>query len=542
MLQKTAILLLMISSLGGMLSAQPLSIFDDFEGNGTITTWAPDGLGIDLSLPNPQPGADNASATVMEYHDTGGQYANVRFDAANNFDLSIHHIFSLKIYVPTSGLTGSAPQQVSLKLQDGTLAQPWTTQTEIIKSIVLDQWQILTFDFGSDPYINFDNNSAAPTQRNDLNRVLIQVNGENNTDQVLAYIDDVAYIDTTTSDPGFDYLVWADEFDGTGPINTELWWHQTQLPNNGTSWWGGELQHYTDRTENAYLADGKLHLVAKKESYTDQGINKQYTSARLNSKMVFTYGRVEVRAKLPTGDGTLPAIWMLGQNINEPGAYWQTQGYGEVLWPACGEIDIMEHWGANLNHVSSATHTPSSHGNTVNVGSQSIPTATTDFHLYSLEWTQERLTFAVDGQVHLVYQPPVRDADTWPFDAPMYLLLNIAILPTIVPSFTETTMEIDYLRVYQADAPTSTVPPQAEPIQLYPNPFRETMSLHLPAAIGRDIQFSLYDPTGRLIKHYSRRIDQPKVLLEGLGEIPSGIYFLQFTYQGIPRSIRLVKS
>lgn len=144
-------------------------------------------------------------------------------------------------------------------------------------------------------------------------------------------------------------IVWSDEFDGNGAIDSEKWHHQTQLPNGG-SWYNGEIQHYTDRIENSFVSNGTLKVVAKKETYTDQGFTKTHTSARLNSKFAFTYGYVAVRAKLPQGVGTWPAIWTLGQNITEPGGYWYDTN-GTVGWPNCGEIDIMEHWGSNQNFV-----------------------------------------------------------------------------------------------------------------------------------------------------------------------------------------------
>ena len=182
-------------------------------------------------------------------------------------------------------------------------------------------------------------------------------------------------------------------------IDSSKWFHQTLLP-NGSSWYNGELQHYTDRTENSYVSNGTLKIVAKKESYRDQSVTKNYTSARLNSKYAFQYGTVEVRAKLPSGVGTWPAIWTLGKNINEPGAYWQTQGFGTTSWPASGEIDIMEHWGSNENVVQSAMHTPSSSGNTQNKGRQTVATATSQFHVYKLEWTAQKMVFSVDDVIH----------------------------------------------------------------------------------------------------------------------------------------------
>ena len=188
--------------------------------------------------------------------------------------------------------------------------------------------------------------------------------------------------------------------------------------------------------------------MAKKEPFTDQGVTKQYTSARLNSKFAFKYGKVEVRAKLPTGVGTWPAIWMLGKNIIEPGGFWSGT-YGTANWPACGEVDIMEHWGTNQNYVQSAMHTPSSFSSTVNLGGQTISTASSAYHIYTLVWTAEKMEFAVNGVIHYTYNPSVKNASTWPFDAEQYLLLNLAIQSNISSSFTQGAMEVDYVRVYQ---------------------------------------------------------------------------------------------
>jgi beta-glucanase (GH16 family) len=254
---------------------------------------------------------------------------------------------------------------------------------------------------------------------------------------------------TNSQDSEFNTLVWSDEFEGKGAINSENWFHQTQLPPGG-NWWGGLIQHYTDREENSFVSNGFLNLVAKKETFEDQGKVKQYTSARLNSKFAFTYGRVEVKAKLPEGVGTWPAIWMLNKNINEDGAYWDNQGFGTVKWPACGEIDILEHWGENQDYVSSALHNASSYGyNVQNVGGQKIKGASNEFHIYTLDWSKQKIVFSVDGVEHFRYEPSVKNTDTWPYDSDYYLLLNIAIEPDIDPEFTESAMLVDYIRVYQ---------------------------------------------------------------------------------------------
>ncbi|NRB59191.1 MAG: family 16 glycosylhydrolase [Winogradskyella sp.] len=504
--------------------------FDDFEGNGNITSWFGDDCGINTSLSNPHINAENTSATVLEYNDIGGQYANVRFDAASNFDLTQNNAFSIKIYVPSSGITGNQNNQVSLKLQDGTLPQPWTTQTEIIKPLVLDQWQDIVFDFENDAYLNLDAGSPVPIQRTDLNRVLIQVNGENNNDLVVAYIDDVThfYNNPYPNDPVYDNLVWSDEFDVDGALDNTKWHHQFLLP-NGNSWYNGEIQHYTSRIDNSYVSNGIMYLVAKEETYTSQGVTKDYTSARLNSKFAFTYGRVEIRAKLPFGVGTWPAMWMLGQNIIETGAYWTTQGFGTTNWPACGEIDIMEHWGHNQNYVQSAMHTPSSFGATVNHGGQTIPTVSTEFHIYTVDWFPDRMVFKVDGVTHYVYEPDVQNLDTWPFIANQYILLNTAILPSIVGTgFTESAMEVDYVRVYQESTMSVDEFDANNMISLYPNPVKDALSIQTLSPIKK---LQIVDLKGRLIKEKDFSTNLNNQLHYDITFLNEGLYVVEVTFE-----------
>lgn len=424
------------------------AIQDSFEGKGNISTWSGDDCQLVQSFPNPYKTGINHSDRVLKYNDVGGQYANVRYDAATNFNLSTNHTFTLKIYVPSKGIIGSQPLQISLKLQNGNLGAPWFTQSEIIKPIVANQWQEVTFDFANDHYVNLDPTSLPPINRTDFNRVLIQVNGENNTSKVVAFIDDFYLGVSLPASVVYDQLVWFDEFDANGAVDAEKWFHQTQLPAGG-SWHNGEVQHYTNRLDNSVVENGLLHIIAKKETFQDLGVTKSYTSARLNSKFAFKYGRVEVRAKLPAGIGTWPAIWTLGKNTNEDGAYWDFQGFGTANWPSCGEIDIMEHWGTNQNFVQSAMHTPSSFGRTINKGGQTIPTTSTEFHVYSLDWFVDKMVFSVDGKVHYTYKPENYNAETWPYDKEQYLLLNFAIQAVIYDGFTQDSMDVDYVRVYQ---------------------------------------------------------------------------------------------
>lgn len=251
----------------------------------------------------------------------------------------------------------------------------------------------------------------------------------------------------------YNNLVWSDEFDGTGAINATKWHHQIQIPAGG-NWYNGEVQHYTNQLTNSSVNGGFLNIVAKKEPYTSQGYTKQYTSARLNSKFAFLYGRVDIRAKIPTNQGTWPALWLLGKNINEDGGFFDAQ-FGTTGWPACGEIDIMEHGitqSQPAGYVQSALHTPSSFGNTVNHGGTIASNLGTEYHVYSMNWSPFQITFLLDGVAYYTYNPAVKTPSNWPFNAEQYLLLNIAmggVAGTIPSNFTQAAMVIDYVRVYQ---------------------------------------------------------------------------------------------
>lgn len=251
----------------------------------------------------------------------------------------------------------------------------------------------------------------------------------------------------------YNDLVWSDEFNTNGTVNTNNWFHQTQLPNGG-SWNNGEVQHYTNLLANSYVNNGFLNVVAKKENFTDQGITKQYTSARLNSKFAFKYGRVDVRAKLPIDAGTWPAIWLLGKNINEAGGYFAST-FGTTSWPACGEIDIMEHGifpTQPINYIQSTLHTPSSFGNSMNNGGIIASDLANNYHVYSMNWSPNQISFLLDGVIYYTYNPTTKDPNTWPFDKEQFILLNVAMGGWAAPipaNFVQSSMSIDYVRIFQ---------------------------------------------------------------------------------------------
>jgi beta-glucanase (GH16 family) len=514
---------------------------DDFEGNGTISGWLGDASTIDADFSNPFPNSENPSETVLKYSDTGGLYANVRFDTSPNIETSTKNTFSIKIYVSSSDVNGNQVNKVSLKLQNNTLAEPWSTQTEIIKNITLDEWQTVEFDFKNGSFININSTSPMPTLRTDFNRVVIQINGENNTDPVTAYIDDFSFYASTNdnnngADPVFDNLVWSDEFNGTGTIDASKWFRQTRPIINGQDWANGEIQHYTDRNDNSFMVNGALKLLAKKETYSNLGVTKQYTSARLNSKFAFTYGKIEIKAKMPFGVGTFPALWMLGQNITETGGYWAAS-HGTTGWPDCGEIDIIEHWGANQDYVASALHNRSSFANTVNKGGRTINNASTEFHIYTLDWNANKMTFSVDGIVHYVYNPADKNIENWPYNAPQYLLFNVAILPNIATNFTESAMEIDYVRIYQ-ESTASLIDHKTKTINIFPNPLKNKLTVNL-ANIDSASKIVLFSLTGKKIHTFNQDYN---IETHDVSFLKAGVYFLKIDVKSKSQFFKIIKN
>ncbi|MRX39792.1 family 16 glycosylhydrolase [Flavobacterium sp. LC2016-23] len=246
------------------------------------------------------------------------------------------------------------------------------------------------------------------------------------------------HIFTTTppnQNPVTDYtnLVWSDEFNTDGAPDASKWVYDL---GNGTNGWGNsEKQNYTNAASNVIVQGGNLKITAKKEA--SGGFD--YSSARLKSegKYAFTYGKVEVRAKLPTGGGTWPAIWMLGAN------------YATNFWPACGEIDIMEHVGNSQNLIHGTLHYPGHSGGNGNTGSKTIPNVSTEFHVYKTIWSPAAVKIYVDDElIHSV----ANDASL-PFNKDFFLILNVAMGGNfggnIDPAFSQSSMEIDYVRVYQ---------------------------------------------------------------------------------------------
>lgn len=230
-------------------------------------------------------------------------------------------------------------------------------------------------------------------------------------------------------------LVWEENFNGKA-LNESIWNYELGdgCPNI-CGWGNNEKQVYTKT--NHELENGNLIIKATKKG-------SLYTSTRITTatKKEFQYGRIEARAKLPLGKGLWPAFWMLGSNIKTVG------------WPKCGEIDILEYVGKEPHTVFTSMHTQSSHGNTINTKKTIIPNIEDGFHVYAMDWNSDKIDFFVDEQLVYSYQPQIKNQDTWPYDQPFYIILNLAIGgnfggPEVDDAVFPQTFIIDYIKVYQ---------------------------------------------------------------------------------------------
>ena len=233
-------------------------------------------------------------------------------------------------------------------------------------------------------------------------------------------------------------LVWSDEFNNDEAPDTTKWAYDI----GGGGWGNNELQYYTSRLENARIENGILVIEARREAYE----NNEYTSARMvtKNKGDWLYGRVEVKARIPDGVGTWPAIWML------------PTVEGGFSWPLDGEIDIMEHVGFDQGVVHGTIHTEAFNHKkgTQKAGQITLDDVSEAFHVYSIDWNADSITWYVDGKKYHTFMNENMGKEEWPFDKPFHLLLNIAVggfwggQEGVDEDIWPKRMEIDWVRVY----------------------------------------------------------------------------------------------
>lgn len=234
-------------------------------------------------------------------------------------------------------------------------------------------------------------------------------------------------------------LVWQDEFATAGAPNAAVWNFDTGTGSNG--WGNNELQYYTNRPENIVVQNGVLKITAIKESYLGSG----YTSARILTKGKYQkqYGRLEARIKMPYGKGLWPAFWLLGANSDT------------AIWPACGEIDVVEYLGSNPTTVFGTLHGPGYSGGAAISKSFTLPNNRfdNDFHIFGIEWGENYVNFYID-EVLYNQITPAKVTGEWVFNKPFYIILNMAVggnypgspnAETVFPQ----SMLVDYIRVYE---------------------------------------------------------------------------------------------
>ncbi|HEY4334996.1 MAG TPA: family 16 glycosylhydrolase [Puia sp.] len=233
-------------------------------------------------------------------------------------------------------------------------------------------------------------------------------------------------------------LAWSDEFSGNA-VSTQNW----NFEQGGGGWGNHELEYYTSRSQNVFVSSGNLIIEARQESYG----GSNYTSARMNSsgKQQFTYGRIDIRAKLPVSSGMWPALWMLGSNFSTAG------------WPGCGETDIMELIGKNPNQVVGSMHWKQgdgSEGTFNNAYTLSSQDFSRQFHVFSLIWAQDTVQFLVDDHLYVNGSSQNVSSGTYPFNSPFFFIFNVAVGGDWPGSPDGTTvfpqrMFVDYVRVFQ---------------------------------------------------------------------------------------------
>lgn len=230
-------------------------------------------------------------------------------------------------------------------------------------------------------------------------------------------------------------LVWEENFKSK-KLYEKVWNYELGdgCPNI-CGWGNNERQLYTKK--NHAISNGNLTITAKKEGNV-------YTSTRITTKgkKEFQYGRIEARAKLPVGQGIWPAFWMLGSNINIAG------------WPKCGEIDILEYIGKEPHHVYTTLHTQANHGDNGSGKKSNMPTIEEGFHVFAVDWSKDKMEFYVDDQLVFTFSPEVKDENTWPFNQPFFIIVNMAVGgnfggPEVDNSIFPQQFIIDYIRVYQ---------------------------------------------------------------------------------------------
>ena len=339
--------------------------------------------------------------------------------------------------------TTSVPVSVDYSLQDGTATTPrdYTTTSGTITIPANGSNAEVAVQIKGDPTDTRQDNLTFTVRLSNPKGCTLSAGSATGTiitEDGLNFVTDNTGFSTPSTYPGLT-LVWNEEF--TAPLSTSNW--NYEIGNGSGGWGNNELEYYTNSTKNSFVSNGNLIIEARKESIG--GFN--YSSARLTTqnKKSFTYGRVDIRAKLPRGKGIWPALWMLGSNITSVG------------WPASGEIDIMEHLGHETNksygylHYGASTATHGSKGTSYTLSNGGFYE---QFHVFSMEWKLDQVKLYVDNNLFLTVNKADVGSSPYPFNAPFFFIFNVAVggnwpgSPDATTTFPQR-MIVDYVRVFQ---------------------------------------------------------------------------------------------
>jgi hypothetical protein len=371
----------------------------------------------DPVVPTPTtPSVSINSVTLFEGNGTTTFPFKVNLSAATDKDVTVQ--FTTKDNTAVAGTDYTA--------KTGTLTIPAKTTEGVIDIIVLGD-TIKQTDKQFEVILSNPTNATLSTA---------SATGTIRNDDTFIFIPSEGY--TTPLDYAGYQRLWSDEFTGA-TLDSTIWTRET----GGGGWGNNELQFYTNRTDNAFLTNGNLVIEAKQEVFG----NRNYTSARLitKGKREFTFGRVDIRAKLPKGKGIWPALWMLGKKIDQVG------------WPNCGEIDIMEIIGSAPNKVHGTVHygPQGSSTSTQKTGTYTLPSGdfSQKFHVFSLIWTADNIEILVND-ISYFKTDRTQVGAIYPFNEPFFMLFNVAVGGNWPGSPDATTvfpqqMTVDYIRVFK---------------------------------------------------------------------------------------------
>lgn len=495
---------------GGLgLFSQNLPI--DFE---STTTWVGFDGGTMTTISNPHQNSSNQSNKVGKMiKDTGKTWAGAYSDLSQSLDFIANNTFSVKVFSHKSNA------RLLFKVEN---KENQNINYAVEKTLTkTNEWETLIFDFSQ---ISF----------NTYNRItLIFDNGAmgNGGQNDTYYIDDIALY--RTGDPLPDCLlnhtgnmpsssqyelIWADEFDQDGLLCHKNWTYDI---GTGSQGWGNfEAQYYTNSPENVYVENGSLNIVAIKSGTS-------YTSARVKTQHLFSfqYGKIEVRAKLPSTAGTWPAVWLLGSNNPEVG------------WPSSGEIDIIEQFSNKAVNISTAHW--SHNGSHASYGREAAIPDPNGFNTYTFEWTPTALKTTING--NWAWEMTISEIST--FHNKFFIIMNLALggnkgAGDIDPNLLEDTLAVDYIRVYKNNLGSFTLSHKDFiPKQISVVPNREgwmvssyTQPIHA---------INMYNLNGQLLKNYEPK--SPSYMIEN-EVISKNIIFVEILYGNQRTVFKLYKS